>query len=67
MIWELATDIETTAIRLQTVVSTLQILVLNQDPRDPDFAAALAGLRDTVAEQSKRLEEIAGDVRSKAA
>ncbi len=67
MSWKLASDIETTAIRLQTVVSTLQILVLDRDQRDPDFAAALAGLRDTVAEQSQRLEKIAGEARGKAA
>ena len=57
--WELATDIETTAIRLGTVVSTLQIMIEAKDETDPDFAAAVAGQRDTVTEQAKRLEKIA--------
>ena len=67
MTWELATDIETTALRLNTVASTLQILIEERDRRDPDFAAALAGLRDTLNEQNKRLLGIAKAIHGKQA
>ena len=50
-------DIEDVSIRLRTVVSTLQIMIEANDKTDPDLAAAMAGLRDTVAEQAKRLNE----------
>ncbi len=51
-------DIETVAIRLDTVVSTLQILIETYDRREVTLSAALAGLRDTVADQSALLNEM---------
>ena len=58
MTWELAREIEDVSMRLDTVVSTLQILIEFKDQTDPDFAAALGGLRDTVGDQSLRLNEV---------
>ncbi len=60
-------DVEDVAIRLRTVVSTLQILIETYDQRDPDLAAAMAGLRDTVAEQSEQLNKIVQAIHGKQA